>query len=263
MTFFSSINETLRYLALVILCTSALLSSCSSKSLLKTHHQIENYKLHFSELGIEPADYAGLSEQEWWESFFQYCLGIEASTLGYYLGLEHDTELHSLVELIESRGNHFYSDELGVVMYLTLGDNSKPVADVSYFRLFNLETTFTDRQLELLVEKGVEVAWADIPGGKKVESSLDEDTKNQGKFWILYRFKISILVGDHEWLFNRAFTLSCDKHYCLTRIDRTRQVLFLDSKGRYDDLIIQGSEGYQTIEKLFESAVAAYNAHQR
>jgi hypothetical protein len=254
---------TLRHLAVITLCTSALISSCSSRQLLKTPHKIEDYNLHFGESGIEPAEYGDLSEQEWWESFFQDFLEIDASNLGYYFHLERDTELELLADLIKSKGDQFFSDQVGVVMYLTLGNNSEPLADISYFRLLEVRSLLAYRQLELLIEKGVEVDWEDICKKMKVEYSLDGGKEEQGTFWLLYRFKVSRLIGDPKGLFNRAFTLSCDKYYFLTAIDGTRRMLLAERKRRYEDLIIPESAGHRKIQTVFESAVVAYNAHYR
>lgn len=261
MSLCNSKNSRLKYFGFTVFCTSLLITSCSSRYLLKTPHRIQNYSLYFTELGIEPVDYESLSEQEWWESFYQSLLNIEASDIGHHIQMENDTELDSLEAFIESRGEQFYSDQFGVVKYLTLGDNSRPTANVSYFRILYARSLSATKVLEFLIEKGVEVTWKDIAGEMKADGTLNVSPKDQETPWILYRFKISKLADDQMGTFNRSLNLSCDKYYCVTGSDGTRRVLSAEGKRRYEDLIIPESGGYEILASLFNSAARAYNEH--
>ena len=174
------INGKLKYLGLVALCAHLFLTSCSSGCFLRTPKIIENYDLYFSELGIEPVDNAKLSEHDWWESFYYRVVNIEASDLKHHFQLEHNTELDSLTKYTETRGEQFYSDEVGVVVYLTLGDNSGPIANASYFRILNIKSFFGARSLELLIEKGVEVSWKDLTRRITKRHTHDAVFKNEG-----------------------------------------------------------------------------------
>jgi hypothetical protein len=40
-------------------------------------HRIENCELNFTVRGIEPFDKANISQQEWWESFYQHIVHAE------------------------------------------------------------------------------------------------------------------------------------------------------------------------------------------
>jgi len=259
MSLCNSINGRLKYLGFTVCCTSLLITSCSSRYLLKSPHRIQNYSLNFTELGIEPVAYESLSEQEWWESFYQSLLKIEASDLGHHFQLEYDTEFDSLEASIETRGEQFYSDQFGVVQYLTLGNNARPIADVSYFRILNVRSLSATKVLELLIEKGVKVAWKYIPGKMKEDHPLNGGSRGEETPWILYRFKISKLAGDQRGTFNRSLTLSCDKYYCVTGTDGARRVLSAEGKRRYEDLIIPESGGYALLASLFNNAAKAYN----
>jgi hypothetical protein len=117
--------------------------------------------------------------------------------------------------------------------------------------------------LEFLIEKGVEVSWEDIPDKIRSKYTLDGDSEDQPTTWILYRFKISRLVDDQRGLFNRAFTLSCDRYYCFTGVDRTRRVLLAEGNRRYEDLIIPQSEGFPILDRILKNAISAYDAHYR
>ena len=220
-----------------------------------------NFELRFAEAGIEPAEYGDMSVQEWWQSFYQYLVKIEASELGSYFRMEHAPELDCLVEIIESEGGQFYSDQYGVVKYLAFGNDSTIIPDVSYFRLLDIHSFSASRRLEFVIEKGVEVTWEDIPDEIKSKYTIDEDTEDQPTTWILYRFKISRLVDDQRGLFNMAFTLSCDRYYCFTGIDGTRRMLLAEGNRRYGDLILPESNGYPIVERIFRNATKEYNAH--
>ena len=257
----NSINGRLKYFGFTVFCTSLLITSCSSRYFLKTPHRIENYSLYFTELGIEPVDNENLSEEEWWESFYQSLLDIEASDIGHHFQMEHNKELDSLETFIESRGEQFYSDLFGVVKYLSLGDNSRPIADVSYFRIMNARSLSATKVLELLIEKGVEVTWKDIAREMKADGTLNIDPSEQEIPWILYRFKISKLADDQMGTFNRSLTLSCDKYYCVTGSDGTRRVLSVEVERRYEDLIIPQSSGYEILATIFSTAATAYNEY--
>ena len=88
---------------------------------------------------------------------------IEASNLGHYFQFEHDTALDSLVALITTRGGQFYTDQFGTVAYLGLSNNSRRISDISYFRIADAQSLAAYKRLELLLEKGVEVSWKDLP----------------------------------------------------------------------------------------------------
>jgi hypothetical protein len=256
-----STNRKLRYLGLTALFASLLVTSCSPRGFLKNPKIIENYNLYFSQLGIKPVDYANLSEQDWWESFYCRLINIEASHLKHYIHLERNTELDSLIKYTETRGDQFYSDEVGVVVYLTLGDNSGPIANVSYFRILNKKSFSGDRSLELLIEKGVEVSWEYLTKRITKRHTYDVVLKKEGIPWILYRFKISKVASDEQGLFNTALRLSCDKYYCVTGIDGTRRMLLAENRRRYDDLIIPESAGHKIVARLFDKAIRTFNQY--
>jgi hypothetical protein len=251
----------LSYFGLVAICIFTVNTSCSLKHQIRIPYRIEHFQLDITERGIEPVDTENLSEEEWWESFYQSLLNIEASDIGHHFQMEYDTELYSLETFIESRGEQFYSDQFGVVKYLTLGDNSRPTADVSYFRILNARSLSATKVLELLIEKGVEVTWKDISGEMKRDVTPKVSPKDQETPWILYRFKISKLADDQMGTFNRSLTLSCDKYYCVTGTDGTRRVLSAEDERGDEDLIIPESEGYEILASLFNSAVRAYNEY--
>lgn len=263
MTFGKPFNGGARYFHLLIAATCILFFSCSSRYLLKARHRIENYELNFTERGIEPFDKTNISQQEWWESFYQYIVHIEASDLGHYLQFEHDTELNSLVALIATRGGEFYADQFGIIAYLGLGNNSRRIADVSYFRIADAQSLAASKRLELLLEKGVEVPWKDIPEKLKRENTSATDARDQSTPWILYRFRISKLIDDQRGLFNRGFSLSCDRYYCFTAGDGTRRMLLAEGRRRYSDLVIPESEGYTIIQQIFRNAAQEYIAHYK
>lgn len=251
----------MRYIYLILLSTFLLLSSCSSRYVSTKPSRMSNFELRFTEAGIEPAEYWDMSVQEWWQSFYQHLIKIEASELGSYFRMEHDPELDCLVEIIESEGGQFYSDQYGVVKYLTFGNNSNVISDVSYFRLLDIHSLSASQRLEFLIEKGVEVTWEDIPEEIRSKYTSDGDSEDQSTSWILYRFKISRLVDDQRGLFNRAFTLSCDKYYCFTGVDRTRRVFLAEGNRRYGDLIIPQSEGFPILDRIFKNAIRSYNSY--
>jgi hypothetical protein len=251
----------MRYTYLIILSTFLLFSSCSSRYVSTKPSRTGNYELIFAEAGIEPAEYGGISVQEWWQSFYQHLIKIEASELGSYFGMEHDPELDCLVETIESAGGQFYSDQYGMVKYLSFGNNSNIISNVSYFRLLEIDSISASRRLEFLIEKGVEVAWEDIPDEIRSKYTLDGDSESQPTTWLLYRFKISRLLDDQRGLFNRAFILSCDRYYCFTGIGRTRRVFLAEGHRRYGDLIIPQSEGFPILDRIFRNATRSYNSY--
>jgi hypothetical protein len=220
-----------------------------------------NFELTFTKAGIEPAEYEDMSVQEWWQSFYQHLVKLEASALGSYFRMEHEPELDCLIEIIESAGGQFFSDQYGVVKYLTFGNNADIIFDVSCFRLLNFYSLSSSRSLELLIEKGVEVAWEEIPDEIRSKYTLDGDSEAHPTTWILYRFKISRLADDQRGLFNKAFTLSCDRYYCFTGIDRTRRVFSAEGNRRYGDLIIHQSEGFPILDIIFRNAVRSYNTY--
>jgi hypothetical protein len=263
MTFGKAFNRGPRYIYLLIAATYLLFSSCSERYLLKAPHRIENYELNFTERGIEPFDKANISQQEWWESFYQHIVHIEASDLGHYLSFELDTELDSLVALIAARGEHFYSDQFGMVAYLVLGNNSRRIADVSYFRTADAQSPAASKRLELLLEKGVEVPWKDIPEKLKRDNASETGARDRSTPWILYRFRISKLIDEQRGLFNRGFSLNCDRYYCFTASDGTRRMLLAEGRRRYSDLVIPESEGYTIIQQIFRNAAQKYIAHYK
>ena len=252
-----------RYFYLLIVATSILFSSCSSKYLLRAPHRIENYELSFTERGIEPLDRANMSQEEWWELFYRNIVDIEASDLGNYFQFEHDTELDSVVELIATRGRQFYAEQFGIVAYLGLGNNSRRIADISYFRIADAQSLAAYNRLELLLEKGVEVPWKDIPEKLKRDNTSETDSRDQSTPWILYRFRISKLIDEQRGLFNRGFSLSCDRYYCFTAGDGTRRMLLAEGSRRYSDLVIPESEGYAIIENIFRNAAQEYSVHYK
>lgn len=220
---------------------------------------MDRFELRFTKAGIEPTDHGDMSVQEWWQSFYQHLVKLEASELGSYFRMEYDPELDCLVEIIESAGGQFFSDQYGVVKYLTFGNNSNIIADASYFRLLDIYALSASRSLEFLIEKGVEVAWEEIPDEIRSKYTLDVDSEAHPTTWILYRFKISRLIDDQRGLFNKAFTLSCDRYYCFTGIDRTRRVFLAKGNRRYGDLIIPQNEGFPILDRIFRNAVKSYN----
>ena len=256
-------NRKLRYFYLLIAADFILFLSCSSRYLHKVPLRIENYELNFTKRGIEPFDKANISQQEWWESFYQHIVHIEASDLGHYLQFEYDTELDSVVALIETRGEQFYTDQFGMVAYLVFGNNSRCIADISYFRIADARSIAASKRLELLLEKGVEVPWQDIPEKLKRDNTSETTARDQGTPWILYRFRISKLIDEQRGLFNRGFSLSCDRYYCFTSGDGTRRMLLAEGRRRYSDLVIPESEGYAIIEKIFRNAAQEYIAHYK
>ena len=263
MTFGKPFNRGSRYFHLLIAATCILFSACSSRYLLKARHRIENYELNFTERGIEPFDKANISQQEWWESLYRNIIDIEASDLGHYLQFEHDTELNSLVALIATRGGQFYTDQFGIVAYLGLGNNSRRIADISYFRIAEAQSLANYKRLELLLEKGVEVPWKDIPEKLKKDNTSETTARNQITPWILYRFRISKLIDEQRGLFNRGFSLSCDRYYCFTAGDGTRRMFLAEGRRRYRDLVIPESEGCTIIESIFRNAAQEYIAHYK
>lgn len=263
MTLCKPFNRGSRYFYLLLAATSILFSSCSSRYLLKAPHRIENYELNFTERGIEPFDKANMLEHEWWESFYQHIVHIEASDLGHYLQFEHNTELDSLVALIATRGEQFYTDQFGIVVYLVLGNNSRRIADVSYFRIAGAQSLAASKRLELLLEKGVKVPWKDIPEKLKRDDTSETGARDRRTPWILYRFRISKLIDDQRELFNRGLSLSCDRYYCFTAGDGTRRMLLAEGGRRYSDLVIPESEGYAIIQQIFRNAAQEYIAHYK
>ena len=257
------LNRGSRYFYLLIAATSLLFSSCSSKYLHRAPRRIENYKLSFTERGIEPLDKANMSQREWWESFYRNIIDIEASDLGEYFQFEHDTELDSLVVLIATRGKQFYSDQFGAIAYLVFGNNTRHIADVSFFRTVDAQSLSASKRLELLLEKGVEVPWKDIPEKLKRDNISETTARDQSTPWILYRYRISKLIDDQRGLFNRGFSLSCDKYYCFTAGDGTRRMLLAEGKRRYSDLVIPESKGYTIIQQIFRNAAQEYIAHYK
>ena len=263
MTFGKPFNRGSRYLHLLIAATCILFSSCSSRYLLKARHRIENYELNFTERGIEPLDKANITQQEWWEIFYRSIVDIEASDLGHYLQFELDTELDSVVALIATRGGQFYTDQFGIVAYLDLGNNSRRIADISYFRIADAQSLAAYKRLELLLEKGVEVPWKDIPEKLKRVNTYETTARDQSTSWILYRFRISKLIDEQRGLFNRGFSISCDRYYCFTAGDGTRRMLLAEGKRRYSDLVIPESKGYALIQQIFRNAAQEYIAHYK
>jgi hypothetical protein len=251
------------YLYLIFLSTFLLLSSCSTKYQLRKPSGIGNFELKFSEVGIEPVEYGNIPEPEWWESFYIYIGNIESSDLGNYLQFELDSKSISLVDLIETRGEQFYSNQFGIIRYLSFGNNSEPIANISYFRILNSRSTSGSKRLDLLIEKGVETSWRNIQEKIKTNGQLDKESQNKSTPWILYRFLISKVIDDQRGLLNRAFLISCDKYYCLTGMDGTRRVFLSGDKKRYDDLIIPENEGYPIVDKIFKNAISAYDAHYK
>jgi hypothetical protein len=247
----------------LIAATCILFFSCSSKYLLRAPHRIENYKLNFTERGIEPFDKGNMSQQEWWQAFYRNIIDIEASNLGEYFQFEHDTELNSLVVVIETRGEQFYSDQFGTIAYLVFGNNTGRIADVSFFRIVDTQSLSASKRLELLLEKGVEVPWKDIPEKLKSDNTSETTARDQSTPWILYRYRISKLIDDQRGLFNRGFSLSCDKYYCFTAGDGTRRMLLAKGRRRYSDLVIPEGEGYAIVESIFRNAAQEYIAHLR
>ena len=256
-------NRGSRNLYLLIAATCILFSSCSSKSLLRAPQRIENYELNFTERGIEPFDKTNMSQQEWWGIFYRDIVDIEASDLGHYLQFAHDTELDLLVALIATRGEQFYSDQFGMVAYLVFGNNTRRIADVSFFRIAEAQSLSASKRLELLLEKGVEVPWKDIPEKLRRDYTSEATARDQGTPWILYRFRISKLIDEQRGLFNRGFSLSCDRYYCFTAVDGTRRMLLAEGRRRYSDLVIPESEGYVIIENIFRNAAQEYIAHYK
>ena len=263
MTYGKPFNRVSRYFYLLIAATFIVFSSCSSKYLHRAPCKIENYKLNFTERGIEPFDKGIMSHQEWWESFYRSIIDIEASNLGHYSQFEHDTELDSLVALIETRGEQFYSDQFGMVAYLVFGDNTRRIADVSFFRIVDAQSLSASKRLELLLEKGVEISWKDIPDKLKSDNISETTARDQSTPWILYRYRISKLIDDQRGLFNRGFSLSCDRYYCFTSDDGTRRMLLAKGRRRYSDLVIPESEGYTIIQEIFRNAAQEYIAHYK
>ena len=263
MTFSKPFNRGSGYFYLLIAATCILFFSCSSKYLLRAPRRIENYELNFTERGIEPFDKTNMSQQEWWEIFYRNIVDIEASDLGHYLQFEHDKELDSLVALIATRGGEFYTDQFGIVAYLGLGNNSRRIADISYFRIAEAQSLANYKRLELLLEKGVEVPWKDIPEKLKKDNTSETTARNQSTPWILYRFRISKLIDEQRGLFNRGFSLSCDRYYCFTAGDGTRRMFLAEGRRRYSDLVIPESEGCTIIESIFRNAAQEYIAHYK
>jgi hypothetical protein len=259
----SSIHEKLLYLYLLTAFVSILFSSCSPKSLIGTPQQIKRYEISISEQGIEPVDYENLSEQEWWESYYQYIVNIEANDFGHYFKFERERQLELLVEFIETRGDQFHSDKFGIVKYLAFGNNSGPITNSTYFRILSTQSLSASKRLELLIEKGVEVTREDIDEKMRTSDNLNEKSQNRSTPWILYRFLISKVIDDQRGLFNRALLLSCDKYNCLTGIDGTRRVALAKGKRRYGDLITPESEEYEIVERIFKNIVEEYNAHYK
>lgn len=92
-------------------------------------------------------------------------------------------------------------------------------------------------------------------------ATLNRGPEDQSTAWILYRFKLSRLLGDQKALLNRAFLLSCDKYYCIASIDGARRMLLAEGKKLYDDLITPEAKGYTILEKLFKKVLEDYLSH--
>jgi hypothetical protein len=240
---------------------SLLFSVGCSKHLVRAPDKLESYDITFTDKGIEAVNYQDMSHQEWWESLYRHISDLEVSDIGYYIGFEYDSLFEEILELMKKEGKHFYTDQFGTVKYLDLGDNSAQISNVVYLRIVNVRSLSASKQLELLIEKGVEVAWETIPEQMRSSATLNEEAKEQSTPWILYRFKLSRLIEDQNSLFNKAFLLSSDKYYCITSIDGARRMHLAEGKKRYGDLILPESKGYATLEKLFKKALEDYLAH--
>jgi hypothetical protein len=261
MTFQQPIYEISAYFLVTLAFISLLLSVGCSKHLVRAPDKLENYDITFTDKGIEAVNYQDMSHQEWWESFYRHISALEASDIGYYIGFEYDSLFEEILELMKKEAKHFYTDQFGTVKYLDLGDNSAQISNVVYLRIVNVRSLSASRQLELLIEKGVEVVWETIPEQMRSGVTLNGGLKEESTPWILYRFKISRLIKDQNSLFNKAFLLSSDKYYCITSIDGARKMHLAENKKRYGDLILPESKGYATLEKLFKKALEDYLSH--
>lgn len=261
MTFQQPIHTTFYFLVTLALI-SFLFSAGCSKHMVRVPVKLENYDITITDKGIEAVHYQNMSHQEWWESFYQNASDFEASAIGYYIGFEYDNQLEELLELMKKEGKSFYTDQFGKVEYLDLGDNSSQISNVSYLRIVDVRSLSASRQLELLIEKGVEVAWETIPEYLRSSAAFnEEEAEEQSTPWILYRIKISRLIEDKSAPVNKAFLLSSDKYYCITSFDGVRRMHLAEGKRRYGDLILPESEDYVTLERLFRKALEDYLAH--
>jgi hypothetical protein len=250
------------YFLVTLALISLLFSAGCSKHLVRAPLKLVNYDIIFTDNGIEAVHYRNMSRQEWWESFYQNMSDFEASDIGYYIGFEYNNQFEELLELMKKEGKSFYTDQFGEVEYLDLGDNSSQISNVSYLRIVDVRSLSASRQVELMIEKGVEVAWETIPEYLRTSAAFnEEEAEEQSTPWILYRFKISRLIDDKNALVNKAFLLSSDKYYCITSFDGARRMQLSGGKRRYGDLILPESEGYVTLETLFKKALEDYLVH--
>ncbi|UCG12891.1 MAG: hypothetical protein JSU72_20895 [Deltaproteobacteria bacterium] len=249
------------YFLVTLAFISLLFSVGCSKHLVRAPDKLASYDITFTDEGVEAVDYQNMSQQEWWESFYRHICDLESGDIGYYIGFKYDSQFEKLLELMKKEGKAFYTDQLGMVEYLDLGDNSAQISNVVYLRIVGVRSLSASKQLELLIEKGVEVMRETIPEQIRSSATLTGGSKEQGTPWILYRFKISRLIEVQNALFNKAFLLSSDKYHCITSIDGLRRMRLAEGKKRYGDLILPESKGYATLEKLFTKALADYLEH--
>ena len=250
-----------RYLNLVMVCLSLVLPSSCSKYRVREMVQLGSYEITFAEKGIEAQNYDNIPLQQWWALFYQHFVNIDAGKAAQNSHFEQKDQFETLVRLIEMKGKEFVHDHVGTVKYLELGNNSGPIANVSYFRILEGQSLSPVRQLDLLIEKGVEVSWKSISEKTKSISPFRGESRNQGIPWILYRFRVSRLVDDQRKALSTTISLSCDKYYCVTATDGTRSIFLTNSKRRYQESIVPENEGYEIIDRLFENAIEAYSAY--
>jgi len=236
----------------------ALLFFSCAIPIIRISSEIENYDIIITRKGIQAADYSSFTKSEWWELFYQHLAKTEADNTILYPQFQRDPQFDAFLHLLEHIGQEGFDDRLGEFKYFELGDNSGPVADISYFRILNEKKDPSYRRLYLLIQKGVEIKSNNFPKEVKESTTFSHLKEKEGIFWILYRFSISRMIDTKEKSYNLPFYLSCDKHFCVTDTNGIRRVFHSKAKAHYRDFITPECKGYDTIKNLFNRAINQY-----
>jgi hypothetical protein len=230
------------------------------KAQLAASYTVGRYRLRISEHGVSVATDRNVSEEVWWEGFYQYIVNLKASHDGESLQLQQDVQLTSLLKHIVECKRYFYHHEFGRIDYCELGSRDNMLSNVTYMRIVDDQSIAGLKRLDLLIEKGTRSDSVCLPQEISENQRFKNEVRNGGTPWILYRFLVSKMLNAERQLFSTAFLLSCDKWYCVTGIDGTRLLFFARDKERHRDLFSPGTEGHATLEKIFTDAVEAYLA---